>query len=140
MPAPGEKAILVWDPAADKVVRRLDAAPLEPRSVAISRDGRWLAAAVLSHALSMEPSVSRKKVWDLATGEELGGQFVGPEAKVSGRRVYRGWSGGLHRQHRRRREGLGPSDRETANPGPPGGNVSGSGRVARREADRLDRY
>ena len=43
-PARQDKSVLLWDTASGKVVRRLNAAPLEPSTIAISRDGRWLAA------------------------------------------------------------------------------------------------
>jgi WD40 repeat protein len=75
-PGRREKAILLWDTTSGKVVRRLDAAPMDPGRLAISRDGRWLAATDLV--------LRRKKVWDLATGEELGRQFIGHEGTVSG--------------------------------------------------------
>lgn len=71
-----ETALLFWDTATGEVARRLDTAPILPRNLTISRDGRFLAAC------NFWMNASRVKMWDLVSGEELGTQAIGHEAMI----------------------------------------------------------
>jgi WD40 repeat protein len=75
---PGErdkKAILFLDAESGKEVRRFDTAPFEPRRLAISRDGQWLASTGLEQKVN---------VWNLRTGEEMGREAIGHKASIQG--------------------------------------------------------
>ncbi len=75
VPAYEQKAMLFWDTESGKESRRLDASPSEPRCLAISRDGQWLASTCLEQEL---------KVWDLHTGEQMGCEAIGHQASIQG--------------------------------------------------------
>ncbi len=66
-----EKAVLVWNVETGEIARRIDSTPFEARTLAISRDGHWLAAC------EWEARAARVKMWNLPSGEEMARDAVG---------------------------------------------------------------